>query len=187
MNTCDTVVQVCGMLWCAKNQNHTCTWDTHFGNTAGLTVPMLNTSCAARGLGGGACWRTQRGSVGWWYVSLEVPGGVGGRGWEWEKCFFLWMWNGYGGKGTYRLGEHGCLRRPMHEGGGLCGYSLLEFNWVGSTAGRNNELELEWELAYLEKDTYAACSPPPPTGSEPSVKTGWKKAMYEGQYWCSHL
>jgi hypothetical protein len=28
----------------AKNQNYTCTHDTHFGNTTGLPVPILNPS-----------------------------------------------------------------------------------------------------------------------------------------------
>ena len=37
MNTHDTTAQVCGVLQCTKNQN--C---THFGNTVGLPVPMLN-------------------------------------------------------------------------------------------------------------------------------------------------
>ena len=45
MNTCDTVVQVCGMLWCAKNQNHTCTRNTHFGITVSLHVPVFNPVC----------------------------------------------------------------------------------------------------------------------------------------------
>jgi hypothetical protein len=80
-----------------------------------------------------------------WVVVCEFGGSrrSGWKGMGMRKVFLFvnvkWVW----GKGTYRLGEHGCLRRPMHEGGGLCGYSLLEFNWVGSTAGRNNELELE--------------------------------------------
>ena len=37
MNTHDTVVQVCSVSQCAKNQN--C---THFGNTTGLPILVLN-------------------------------------------------------------------------------------------------------------------------------------------------
>ena len=38
----------------------------------------------------------------------------------------------------------------------------LEFDRVGSTAGRNDELELERELAYpADEGAYAACGPPP--------------------------
>ena len=37
MNTCNTVVQVHGVLQFAKNQDR-----THLGNTAGLPVPMLD-------------------------------------------------------------------------------------------------------------------------------------------------
>ena len=42
VNTHDTVVRVRGVLWCAKNLDRTQTCGTHFGSTAGLTVPMLN-------------------------------------------------------------------------------------------------------------------------------------------------
>ena len=42
VNTHDTAVQVHGVSWCAKNQNHTRTHCTHLGNTVGLPVPVLN-------------------------------------------------------------------------------------------------------------------------------------------------
>ena len=42
VNTHDTVVRVCSVLQCAKMQHRTHTRDTHFGNTAGLPVPMFN-------------------------------------------------------------------------------------------------------------------------------------------------
>ena len=42
MNTRDITVWVCGMLQCAKIHCHTHTHGTHFGNTAGLPVPMFN-------------------------------------------------------------------------------------------------------------------------------------------------
>ena len=42
MHTCDTAVRVHGVSQSAKNPNHICTCDTHFGNTAGLPVPVLN-------------------------------------------------------------------------------------------------------------------------------------------------
>ena len=42
MNTHDTVAWVCSAPQCAKNQNHTHTHDTHFGNTAGFPIPVLN-------------------------------------------------------------------------------------------------------------------------------------------------
>ena len=36
------MVQVHGVLWCAKIQNHTRTCGTHFGNTVGIPIPILN-------------------------------------------------------------------------------------------------------------------------------------------------
>ena len=33
-----------GVLWCAKNENHTHTHVTHFGSTTGLPTPMFNPS-----------------------------------------------------------------------------------------------------------------------------------------------
>ena len=45
MNTRDTVVRVCGMPRCAKVRYRTRTHVTHFGNTAGLPVPVLNANC----------------------------------------------------------------------------------------------------------------------------------------------
>jgi hypothetical protein len=42
VNTRNTTVQVHSVLWCAKNQNCTCTHTTHFGNTMGLPIPALN-------------------------------------------------------------------------------------------------------------------------------------------------
>ena len=42
MNTRDTVVQVRGVLRCAKMQHRTRTRDTRFGRTAGLPVPVRN-------------------------------------------------------------------------------------------------------------------------------------------------
>ena len=42
MNTHDTVVQVRGVLQCAKTQHRTHTRDTCFGITAGLPVPVQN-------------------------------------------------------------------------------------------------------------------------------------------------
>ena len=44
MNTCDTAVRVRGMLRCAKICYRTRTCATHFLNTAGLPVPVLNPS-----------------------------------------------------------------------------------------------------------------------------------------------
>jgi hypothetical protein len=41
MNTCNTAVQVHGVLRCAKIQYCTHTHVTHFGNTVGLPVPAL--------------------------------------------------------------------------------------------------------------------------------------------------
>ena len=32
------------VLWCAKIQNCTCTCGTHFGNTVGIPIPVLNPS-----------------------------------------------------------------------------------------------------------------------------------------------
>ena len=46
MHTHDTAVQVCGVLWCAKIHYHTCTHATHFGNTAGLPIPVFNPNWA---------------------------------------------------------------------------------------------------------------------------------------------
>ena len=42
MNTRDTVVQVRGVLRCAKMQHRTRTRDTRFGRTTGLPVPVRN-------------------------------------------------------------------------------------------------------------------------------------------------
>src|ERR1700736_1964689 len=42
MSTRDTTARVRGVSRCAKNQHRTCTRVTHFGNTAGLPVPVLN-------------------------------------------------------------------------------------------------------------------------------------------------
>ena len=42
MHTRDTVVRVCSVLHCAKNQNCTRTCDTCFGDATGLPVPVLN-------------------------------------------------------------------------------------------------------------------------------------------------
>ena len=42
MHTRDTAVRVRGVSRCAKNPNRTRTRVTHFGNTAGLAVPVLN-------------------------------------------------------------------------------------------------------------------------------------------------
>ena len=42
MYTCNTAVQVCGVLQCAKIHYCTCTHVTHFWNTVGFTVPMGN-------------------------------------------------------------------------------------------------------------------------------------------------
>lgn len=42
MYTCNTIVWVRDVLWCAKTYYHTCTHATHFGNTAGFSVPVLN-------------------------------------------------------------------------------------------------------------------------------------------------
>ena len=47
MNTHDTTVQVHGVLQCAENQNCTCTHDTCFGFTMGLTIPMFNPRSAS--------------------------------------------------------------------------------------------------------------------------------------------
>jgi hypothetical protein len=45
-NTCDTVAQVCGVSWCAKNQHRTHTHDTHFGSTVGKPIPARYPSSA---------------------------------------------------------------------------------------------------------------------------------------------
>ena len=37
-----TATWVHGVSQCAKNQNRTCTHSTHFGNTTGLPIPVLN-------------------------------------------------------------------------------------------------------------------------------------------------
>ena len=67
--------------------------------------------------------------------------------------------------GTYGLGARDRCCCPMNDGteGSLCGYTLaLEFDRVGSTAGRNDELELERELAYpADEGASAECGPPP--------------------------
>ena len=42
MGTRDTAARVRGVLRCAKNLDRTRTRGTHFGSTAGLTVPVLN-------------------------------------------------------------------------------------------------------------------------------------------------
>jgi len=45
VSTHNTTAQVRGVSWCGKNQNHPCTHDTRFKNTAGLPVPILNPIC----------------------------------------------------------------------------------------------------------------------------------------------
>ena len=45
MNTRDTAVRVRGVLQCAKVHCCTCTRSTHFGSTAGKSIPMCNPSC----------------------------------------------------------------------------------------------------------------------------------------------
>ena len=42
VNTCDTTVQVHSILRCGKVHYCTHTCSTHFGNTAGISVPMAN-------------------------------------------------------------------------------------------------------------------------------------------------
>jgi len=44
VNTCNTVVRVHSVPWCAKIQNRTHTHSTRFGNTAGIPIPVLNPS-----------------------------------------------------------------------------------------------------------------------------------------------
>ena len=42
MSTRHTVARVRGVSRWSKNLDHTCTYGTRFGSTAGLTVPVLN-------------------------------------------------------------------------------------------------------------------------------------------------
>lgn len=46
VHTHEPVVWVCSMMWCAKIYYHTCTCITHFGNTTGFSIPMLNPTVA---------------------------------------------------------------------------------------------------------------------------------------------
>ena len=50
VNTRNTVVWVCSVSQCAKIQNHTHTHGTHFGNTVGIPIPILNPKSATPNL-----------------------------------------------------------------------------------------------------------------------------------------
>lgn len=65
MNTHNTVVQVRSVPRCAKNQDHTHTCDTHFGNTMGLPIPVLNPKGSMHVNWRGVCFARYLEWLGW--------------------------------------------------------------------------------------------------------------------------